>query len=103
MAYTVPGDANLDGTVDVNYLTIVLSNFGGTDMSWAEGDFTYDGLVDINDLTIVLSNWGMSVGSSGSGATAVPEPSSVAMLLGIGVALAVGIRGWRLGIRTRRR
>jgi autotransporter-associated beta strand protein len=100
VAYTVLGDANLDGTVDVNDLTIVLSNFGGTDMSWGQGDFTYDGLVDINDLTIVLSNWGMSVGSSGSGATAVPEPSSVAMLLGVGVALAMAIG---LGPTCRRR
>ena len=49
------GDANLDGKVDINDLTIVLANFGQTaGMNWGTGDFIGDGKVDINDLTIVL-------------------------------------------------
>ena len=54
----LPGDANLDGRVDVNDLTIVLSNYGRTGMTWSQGEFTGDGKVDVNDLTIVLSNYG---------------------------------------------
>ena len=31
-----PGDANLDGQVDINDLAIVLTNFGQTGMTWAQ-------------------------------------------------------------------
>ena len=68
----LPGDANLDGRVDINDLTIVLSNFGQTGMAWNEGEFTGDGTVDINDLTIVLSSFGQTAASSSP--AAVPEP-----------------------------
>ena len=81
---TIPGDANLDGKVDVNDLTIVLSNFGQTaGMDWSTGDFNGDGRVDVNDLTTVLSHFGSSARSS-AGMAAVPEPSAVA-LIGAGV------------------
>ena len=53
-----PGDANGDGRVDVNDLTIVLTNFGRTGMTWSQGEFTGDGTVDVNDLTILLTNFG---------------------------------------------
>jgi hypothetical protein len=79
----LPGDANLDGQVDVNDLTIVLSHFGQTGMSWAQGEFTGDGTVDVNDLTIVLSHFGQTLGLPAAGAAAVPEPAC-AVLLAIG-------------------
>ena len=89
----LPGDANGDGKVDINDLTIVLTNFGkSTGMIWSSGDFNNDGKVDINDLTIVLTNFGETAGSS---LAAVPEPSCV-ILLGISVI------GW-LGHAWRRR
>ena len=34
------GDANLDGRVDVNDLTIVLTHFGKTGTGWSQGEFT---------------------------------------------------------------
>ena len=58
----IPGDANEDGRVDVNDLTIVLSHFGQTGASWTTGDFVGDGTVDVNDLTTVLSHFGQSAG-----------------------------------------
>jgi probable HAF family extracellular repeat protein len=77
----LPGDANLDGQVDVSDLTIVLANFGqSTGMGWGTGDFIGDGTVDVNDLTIVLANFGQG---SGAGIRAVPEPSCL-LLVGIG-------------------
>ena len=89
----LPGDANLDGRVDINDLTIVLSNFGKTTgMSWTTGEFAGDGTVDINDLTIVLAHFGQSVGSSLGSLAAVPEPGSAALLAGIGLA---AMFGWR--------
>jgi hypothetical protein len=39
------------------------------------------GTVDINDLTVVLSNYGATVGAPGGvGVSAVPEPSAAALL-----------------------
>ena len=74
----LPGDANQDGTVDINDLTIVLGNFGkASGMSWSTGDFIGDGRVDVNDLTIVLSNFGQTAGASAS-IGSVPEPSAAA-------------------------
>ena len=37
-----PGDANGDGRVDINDLTIVLASFGQTGMAWSQGNFTGD-------------------------------------------------------------
>jgi hypothetical protein len=70
-----PGDANGDGRVDINDLTIVLTNFGQTGMTWSQGDFIGDGTVDINDLTIVLTDFGKTY--SAAGVKAVPEPSTL--------------------------
>ncbi len=81
----LPGDANGDGRVDINDLTIVLSNYGKTGTNWASGEFTGDGTVDINDLTIVLANYNQSYSASAGGLAAVPEPSALVL---ISVALA---------------
>ena len=74
-----PGDANGDGQVDVNDLTIVLSNFGQTGCAWSQGCMDGDptGTVDVNDLTIVLSNFGKTYSA---GIAAVPEPAQRACL-----------------------
>ena len=71
---SLPGDANLDGRVDINDLTIVLANYGQTGMEWSQGEFTGDGTVDINDLTIVLAHYGQTAGASGPALT-LPCPS----------------------------
>ena len=75
-----PGDANLDGSVDVNDLTIVLASFGNSGMVWSQGDFNDDGRVDVNDLTILLTSFGQSLGSPAGRIAAVPEPSGLAAL-----------------------
>jgi probable HAF family extracellular repeat protein len=92
------GDANLDGKVDINDLTIVLSNYGQTGASWMQGCMDGDptGSVDINDLTIVLSNYGGSVGASAGGIQPVPEPGSLLLI-------AAGLAGWLAGFFPRRR
>ena len=87
----MPGDANFDGKVDINDLTIVLSNYGETvGASWTNGDFNGDGRVDINDLTIVLANYGRTAGASVAVA-AVPEPSTV-LLAAFGGGRLAGLR-----------
>ena len=80
IAYTLYGDANLDGTVNGGDLNTVLSNFQQTGV-WAQGDFNYDGTVNGADLNMVLSNFQQHVSVTG----AVPEPSSL-LLIAAGLA-----------------
>ena len=75
----IDGDANLDGQVDINDLTIVLAHYDQTGMSWSTGRFHRHGTVDINDLTIVLAHYNQSTGSSAAGMAAVPEPGMLAL------------------------
>ena len=87
----LPGDANLDGRVDINDLTIVLTNLGRTGATWMQGDFVGSGTVDINDLTIVLANYNASVAA---GIAAVPEPA-----VGVLLAALVPVVAWVVGCR----
>jgi fibronectin-binding autotransporter adhesin len=74
--YTIYGDANLDGIVDINDLNIVLSNFlSGNPATWDTGDFYYAGQTDISDLDAVLSNYFDSAPSSVRAANAAAKAS----------------------------
>jgi hypothetical protein len=87
------GDANFDGRVDINDLTIVLAHYGQSG-GWAQGEFTGSGTVDINDLTIVLAHYGQSgnYGPSAPGLAAVPEPASLGLLSAAIAAAALLLR-----------
>ena len=65
----IPCDGEGDGKVDIDDLTIVLTDYNqltiaGTPakLGWRQGNFDSGPTVDINDLTIVLANYGKSVG-----------------------------------------
>ena len=96
----LPGDANGDGKVDINDLTIVLTNYGQSGMTWGRGDFNNDGKVDVNDLTVVLANYNQSIGSSATGMAVVPEPSILVLLTT--AALGLLNLGWRGNSRLRK-
>ncbi len=53
----IPGDANLDGVVDLDDFFILKSNFG-TGTTWAEGDFDGNGSVTLVDFGILKNNFG---------------------------------------------
>ena len=87
----LPGDANLDGKVDINDLTIVLANYNQTGETWSQGDFNGDGKVDVNDLTIALANHNQTFGAGSpatNGPLSVPEPPAIVLLAGVLAAMA---------------
>jgi hypothetical protein len=55
IAYTRSGDANLDGVVDDDDVTIVGATYAPTaaQPNWAMGDFDYNGFVDDDDVTLL--------------------------------------------------
>ena len=83
-SYTIPGDANLDGTVNVADLDILLAHYNQTGMTWLQGNFDDasetigDGnTVDLADLTIVLANYNV---------TAAPLAPQVVLLSRVGAS-----------------
>ena len=59
--YTFAGDADLNGTVNLNDFTMLAANFGETGRVFSEGNFNYDAGVDLNDFTILASQFGKTL------------------------------------------
>jgi len=97
------GDATMDATVSLADLSVLGTNWLGSDKDWMEGDFTFDGTVSLADLSLLGGNWLQTAGGGGEGAgmtlpatagvSAVPEPGSLLMLLA--AALSVAGLAWR--------
>jgi hypothetical protein len=62
--FTLGGDANLDGEVNIADLGILAANWQGTGKYWFHGDSNYDGLVNIADLGILAANWQKNLAAS---------------------------------------
>src|SRR4029077_15546322 len=57
--YTLKGDTNLDGAVDVGDLGALATAYGlSGGQSWANGDSNQDGNVDVGDLGALATNYG---------------------------------------------
>jgi hypothetical protein len=78
----VTGDTNGDGKVDLEDLNNVRNHFG-SEGEGISGDTNGDNLVDLADLNAARNNFG-----AGESNTAVPEPSSVALLIAGAAGLA---------------
>jgi fibronectin-binding autotransporter adhesin len=98
--YTYYGDSNLDGSVTTADFQTFLDGFASGAGTWQQGDFTYDGKVDLGndfnlfligylarggalgDLAPIISNdSALSVSQKSQLLSAVPEPSSVLVLM----------------------
>ncbi|UCD75470.1 MAG: hypothetical protein JSV91_00845 [Phycisphaerales bacterium] len=55
----LPGDANLDGIVNIDDVFEVLARWGPARPDGWDAEFTGDGVVNIDDLFIVLANWSL--------------------------------------------
>ena len=99
MAFTRTGDANLDGVVNDDDVTIVGAMYAPDvpQPSWALGDFDYNGFVDDDDVTLLGAFYDPSatpIRVPAAGVAAVPEPGRVALLLTslIGIPLVLVVR-----------
>jgi hypothetical protein len=79
---TYPGDATLDGKVDVDDYGRIDLNIGVPGASgWANGDFNYDGKINVDDYGIIdltLGSQGpplIGVANSGGSSAALPSIS----------------------------
>jgi hypothetical protein len=83
----IPGDANLDWEVNDEDASILGKNWQvQSGASWFDGDFNNDQKVDDADAAIMAAHW-----SGNAEDASVPEPSTIALLLGAVVSLLV----WR--------
>ena len=105
LKYTLYGDANLDGVVNGEDFTILVSNIGKSVSGWDKGDFNYDGVVSGEDFTLLVANLGKQANgadvslpasdlvaidafAAANGLMAeVPEPASAAIMLASGISL----------------
>ena len=68
-----PGDADIDGDVDDDDLSLLLASWG-LDTDWGNGEFSGTPPVDDDDLSLLLANW------TGATTAAVPEPALLSLL-----------------------
>ncbi len=105
IAQELLGDTNIDGKVDLSDLSAVLNNFGSTTAAWTSGNFDGATTIDLTDLSDVLNNFGATYSSpfdasateplptrqladlSANTVVAVPEPTSLGLILAGGVLL----------------
>ncbi len=107
----IPGDANMDGTVDSADLAVLAANWGKTGQPgtmWSLGDFNGDGVVNSADLAMLAADWGKTASWSTttpvissadtqvlqSFTTSIPEPSTL-LLAAAGTLTLLMWRGWR--------
>ena len=60
--FTVRGDANLDGIVNVLDFNALSMNYNKTGQLWANGDFTNDGKVNAADFDQLATGYGSNIG-----------------------------------------
>ena len=96
VAVALPGDANLDGSVNIADFSILASNFNRPG-DWLQGNFNGDPLVGIGDFALLAANFNQSLPEGARRGAVAPEPSSA---VGGVVIAAVLLRRRGHGRRT---
>jgi hypothetical protein len=82
VCYTLDGDTDLNGEVNVADLANLAGNFGATvGATWIQGDMDYNGTVNVADLADLAGNFGQSISSATLASTAAQpaaQPAAVA-------------------------
>jgi hypothetical protein len=108
LVYTRTGDANLDGVVNDDDVTILGATYapGFPQAEWALGDFDYNGFVDDDDVTLLGVFYDPTAQpiltppiAGSNGIAAVPEPASLSFLAALAGTLALA--GFRRALRTK--
>jgi hypothetical protein len=60
IAHVLSGDANLDGTVNLQDFNRLAAHFGESGTTWAEGNFNYDNVTNLPDFNALAGNFGNS-------------------------------------------
>jgi len=113
VAYTLLGDANLDGLVNGSDFNILAANFNQSITGWDQGDFNYDGLVNAADFNELAANFNQGVSGADVSAgdvaaldafavanglsvptSSVPEPASAVMMVMAGLGILSRRRRW---------
>jgi hypothetical protein len=72
----LPGDANLDGHVNIGDFGVLRLNYGETDATWLQGDFNSDGQVNLADFGVLRAYYGEEVDTGGDGDAATADATS---------------------------
>ncbi len=70
VAYTLLGDANLDGAVNGSDFSILAANFGLGHTNWDQGNFLFGSSVNGSDFSALAANFGQ--GDNGAAVTVTP-------------------------------
>jgi len=80
-----PWPASIGKLVPLFHL-VVAQHWGVGDATWAMGDFDGDHVVGPRDAAMLAANWGYVMAEAN---TAVPEPSTLVLLLGLSLGLCL--------------
>ena len=77
LRYTIAGDADLNGRVDIADFARLAASFNSTSVQWTSGDFDYDTVTGIGDFAQLANHFNRSIpiGSARPGAQAIASGS----------------------------